>query len=91
MDLSSFRARYPEFRTAADGLVQAVLDEVATEIDATVYRDKYDVAHGMKTAQRLARSPFGKNARLSQDDGSTTWDADIRRIDSQVSARMIVT
>ena len=72
MTLAQFRVRYPDFRSAPDGLVQATLDEAALEVDATVFGALWSAAHGAMTAHVLALSPFGKNARLSPEEGKVT-------------------
>lgn len=64
MSTATFRARFPEFRTAADDLVQTILDEAALRVDAQAWGAKLDVAHGYLAAHLLASSPYGKSLRL---------------------------
>lgn len=64
MSLSAFRTRFPEFRTAGDDLVQAILDEAALRVDPDAYGAKIDIAHGYRAAHLLASSPFGRSLRL---------------------------
>jgi hypothetical protein len=73
MDLKAFRDAFPEFRTAPDDLVKTWLDFAATRVDAGVFGASYDMAHGLTTAHHIALSPFGKNARLSSNEGRTTY------------------
>jgi len=81
--LAQFRARFPEFSTAANTLVSAVLDEAACELDETDLGDAYDAAHGLLTAHKLATSPFGQAARMLNEKGESTYekslDGTIRR------------
>jgi hypothetical protein len=83
MDLATFRVQYPEFKTALDPFVQAFLDAAAREINPTELGEAYDNAHGLLAAHKLAISPFGKQARMVNEDGSTTYekeyDAVLRR------------
>jgi hypothetical protein len=89
VNLEQFTARYPEFAKADKRLIQATLDEAAREVAKDIYRTKFDAAHGALTAHRLAISPFGRNARLSDGSITTYWDAydQIRR---EVAPRFMV-
>lgn len=69
MDLAAFRARYPEFRTASDVLVQAILDEAELRVDPCAYGEKINIAHGLMTAHLLLNSPYGRSQRLEAGDG----------------------
>lgn len=62
MNLAAFRARFPEFATAQDALVNACLTASAAETSSEL--DAYDEAHGLLAAHKLAISPFGGMARL---------------------------
>jgi hypothetical protein len=83
MNLATFRVQYPEFKSALDPFVQAFLDAAAREINPTELGEAYDNAHGLLTAHKLAISPFGKQARMVNEDGRTTYeneyDAVLRR------------
>ena len=72
MDLTSFRNLRPEFSTALDAMVQGALDDAALQIDAAIYGEKYDHAHGLLAAHLLAMSPFGHSARLEDGKGDTS-------------------
>jgi hypothetical protein len=91
MNLTAFRARFPEFRTATDALVQATLDGASLSLDALVYRSKYDEAHGYLTAHKLVTSPYGKDARLSDDSKESVYWAEFRRIRREVAPRTLLT
>lgn len=89
MTPEQFLDRYPEFKKADPRLIQATLDEAEREIAKDIYGRKADAAHGALTAHRLAISPFGRNARLSDGSISNYWDAydQIRR---EVAPRFMV-
>lgn len=73
MTLDQFQQEYPEFRTAGPGMLQRYLTQGALHVSAAVLGDCYDQAHGLKTADLLARSPSGRAARLVAKDGTTTY------------------
>jgi hypothetical protein len=78
--LAAFRTRYPEFRTAPDPFVQAVLDSAATELNATEIGAPFDEAHGLLTAHKIAISPLGTNSRVLNDAGETTYQVELDRV-----------
>lgn len=73
MNLDDFRARFPEFRAAADELVQACLDEATLRIDSGVFGDLTDAAIGYVAADLVATSPLGKSQRLEDDEDETIY------------------
>lgn len=68
MTIGAFRARYPEFRTAPDTLVQAVLDEAVLRIEPSAFGAKADIAHGLMAAHLLLNNPYGRSQRLESGD-----------------------
>jgi len=68
MTLIAFRARYPEFRTASDELVQAILDDAALRVDPRAFGKKIDIAHGLVAAHLLLNSPYGRSQRLESGE-----------------------
>ena len=86
MLLAAFRVRFPEFEEGSDPLVQACLDEAATELNATEIGDPYDAAHGLLAAHKLAISPYGRAARMLNDEGKSTYEVEF----SNVMARAVV-
>lgn len=73
MDADAFGNRYPEFATVDVGLVEAVLAEVALELnDPTLYGTRYDAAQGALTAHRIWVSPAGISLRGEDADPSTS-------------------
>ena len=87
MILAAFRSRFPEFEEGSNGIVQASLDAAATELNATEIGTAYDEAHGLLAAHKLAISPFGRAARMLNDDGKSTYEVEF----SNVMSRAVVT
>lgn len=73
MDLAAFRLRFPECRSADDPTVTAVLNAAATELNAVEIGAPFDEAHGLLAAHKLALSPFGRAARMLNDEGTSTY------------------
>lgn len=73
MNLTSFRVNYPEFRNVGDEQIAAYLEQAASQLSEAVIGTQYDLVHGLKTADLIARSPGGVNARLLAKDGTTTY------------------
>lgn len=71
MDLAGFRARFPEFKNAGDALVTAMLAAAAGETSAADWGTAYDEAQGLLAADKLAKSPFGTNARVEAGKENT--------------------
>lgn len=85
-----FVAKFPDYKGNGSGqgtqiqMVQAHLDDAWKEIDPTVWGVKADIAHGLYTAISLALTPFGKNAKLSNVQGGTVYDARLKAVQRQV-------
>lgn len=90
MTLDEFRAWHPEFRSAADSLVQCHLDEATLEVAADVFGAFTDKAIRLKAAHSIAMTPFGRSARLAADDGTTTYLTEYKTLSGAVSVRMMV-
>jgi hypothetical protein len=73
MDLSTWRAQFPEFKLVADTQCQAFLNAAALEIDPDIWGDLTDQGVGYLAAHKLTMSPFGQGARLAAKDGTTTY------------------
>ena len=73
--VDTFLKRHPAFADVDLSLVSACLDAAALEVDAEVFGDRTNEAHGFLTAHKLAMDPMGLNARLILEDGtpSTTY------------------
>ena len=71
MDSSAFLDRYPEFDLPDNlELVESVLAEVEGKLDASVFGDRFDEAHGALAAHTLWASPFGLSLRGDGDSPS---------------------
>lgn len=75
---ADFRARYPEFATAADTHVDAALAEAERFTSDGWGADRDDIV-ALQAAHILAISPMGRDARLSAKDGSSTYLAQYER------------
>jgi hypothetical protein len=91
MILEDFRWRFPEFRSASDGLVSSALDGAAAGMDEDVYGDLYDEAHGYLTAHKLVTSAFGKDSRMVDDERASTYWKEFVRIRRECAPRMLLT
>jgi hypothetical protein len=83
---TTFRARYPEFASAPDPLLQVFLDDALTRIDTTVWGLKADMGQGLLTAHLLAIAPNGQYSRLQTDKGSTTSWVEYDKLVKEVSS-----
>jgi hypothetical protein len=71
--LDSFKAAYPEFVNAPDGLLNQALAQALREADAAICGQNWDDLVMLKMADRAARSPYGRSAQLMMKDGSTIY------------------
>ena len=79
---SVFLASYPEFATAPVDLVAARLAEADARTAQMVFdADVRDYRVMLLAARLLAISPYGRRMQLVNKDGSTTYDADLHRMD----------
>lgn len=89
MDLATFRAQRPEFAMTEDSVIEIALDDAANQMDPSIYRSKYDLAHGLLTAHILATSPMGFSTRLSDGAESVYWPEFVK-IRRMVAPRFMV-
>lgn len=80
LTLEAFRDGFPEFKNAADSLVQTKLDEAHRHFEREVFGGRYLDAVGYLTAHKLALSPLGTNARLNKTSDETTYSVQLRDI-----------
>lgn len=90
MTLASFRSRYPEFRTADDVLVQAVLDEAFLRVDVSVFGNKGDIAHGLMAAHLLLNAPYGRSQRLESGAEDDRYMVELDRLKVQCIPTILV-
>ncbi len=90
MTVDEFRAWHSEFRAASDDLIQLHLDEATLEVAADIFGTKTEKAIRLRAAHSMAMTPFGRSARLVQDDGTTIYWTQFKELSDQVAVRMIV-
>lgn len=88
--VNSFKAQYREFVNADDSMVQAYLTDAALLAPAAVWRTLADQYTGLKAAQALALSPFGREMKLVSKDGSTVYDGRIADLETRIVAGAMV-
>lgn len=91
MTREEFRLRFPEFRTASDGLIDRVIGEAVRSIDPDRFGDQTDDAVGYLAADLLTTSPFGKSQRLEDDKSETTYRKRYLQIRQQCVLRIGIT
>ena len=77
---STFKVRYPEFNPTSDALVDAVLAEAVTELDARVFGASYATAVALLAAHKLTTGPSGQTSRLASDMGDSTYRQQLQRL-----------
>lgn len=91
MTAEKFLTQFPEFKGVELDLVQAHLDAAALEIDVDIWGLKADQGQAYLAAHKMALSPYGQNARLSTDDGRTTYFTHYKALRLQVTSGFRVT
>jgi hypothetical protein len=76
VNLAAFRVRFPEISSAEDDIVNACLTAAANETSAEELGASYDEVHGLLAAHKLAISPYGRAARMLNDEGESTYEAE---------------
>ncbi len=69
IDAATFVSERPEFKEAYEesgstAVITSALRDAAMFVDSAVWGDRYQGALFVKTAELLAMTPFGENARL---------------------------
>lgn len=72
MTSDQFSVRYPEFDTIDPDFVGAVLAEVGFQLDAALYGNRFDSAHGALAAHRIYISPYGSSLRGDSKQSDTS-------------------
>lgn len=81
--VDSFVASHPEFREIAAAhptMVSTALADAVAETDATVCGGETDRIVRLRAADALARSPFGAQAQLVDDEGRTPYQHSLERL-----------
>ena len=83
MDRTTFRARAPEFRGAADARVDAAIASATARTDATIFGARTDDAIFFLAAHLLASSPTGTEARLKGEGFESVYLAERHRLEDE--------
>jgi len=77
---TSFKAAFPEFEAAADALVTTKLAAARLQLDTSTWGTRYDEGVMWLTAILLSSSPYGENARLSDNKSKTVYHENYTRL-----------
>ena len=81
--VDSFVASHPEFADVAAqhrDMVATAIADAAAETDATVCGAETDRVVRLRAADELARSPFGAQVKLVDDEGRTPYEKSLERL-----------
>lgn len=81
MTYAEFVAAYPEFAPADETLVGLKLVDADLRTSTSYAAEVRDIRVGLLAARLLALSPYGRDMRLVNKDGSTVYDADLAAMD----------
>lgn len=73
-----FLRSFPEFSEVDVDSIDQALADAEEQIDPVVFGKTTDRAHGLTAAAILARSPAGQAARLTAQDGVSTYDLELQ-------------
>ncbi|HXU01516.1 MAG TPA: hypothetical protein VN903_11010 [Polyangia bacterium] len=79
MTRTEFVLRFPEFESADGAVVESALAYADRAVSDTWGANRDDFL-GLVAARYLALMPFGRDARLSTKEGTTTYDGEIDRM-----------
>lgn len=74
------RSVFPEFKRASEAMVLEMIAQAERSVDTGVFGDRTDDAVLWKAAHLLALSPFGRAAKLIEQDGGTTYGSNYASI-----------
>lgn len=75
--VDGFKELYPAFAVAGDTWIQALIDQIETQVSDLLTGDDRDEIVGLEVAARLARSPIGRKASLLSKDGTSTFSREL--------------
>lgn len=81
--VASFQARFPEFANTDSDLIESVLSEATLELQSDVWGDRLGEAILYLAAHKLAISPFGEPARLSDSSKDDIYMKAFKRLRSR--------
>lgn len=71
MTAAEFLVAFPEFNGAAEAMITAAITAQTPMISDSWDADRADLVLGLRVADSLARSPFGRNARMVSENKIT--------------------
>lgn len=91
MTRSDFLAEFAEFANASTALVDAKLAEALRRTPERIWGDMQDDGQKYLTAHLLSLSPFARELKLVQDDGTTIYSKQRGELERIVSMGYRVT
>lgn len=91
MTYAEFIARFPEFSTVTQSLVESKIADAIAMTSEAVFGKLYDSYVGYYAAAMLATCPEGRDMKLTAKDGFTIYDTRLEQIKRAVPARGLVT
>lgn len=82
LSAATFLERHPEFASINEtnpAMVTGAIADAIAEVDATACGAETDKVVRLKAADALARSPFGQQAQLVNDEGQTPYQASLEK------------
>lgn len=73
MDPAALKVRFPELKSCPVDTLQAVIDAASNELNSDELGAAYPEAWALLAAHKLAVSPYGRNARMLNDKGESTY------------------
>lgn len=80
INLSQFRAKFPEFVSAPDAFVQVFLDTASKRIDLETWGTWENEGHGLLTAHLLVTAPNGQFSRLQSEKGESVYGREYTKL-----------
>lgn len=81
IDVAGFKSAFPEFGQAPDATVAEKLASALRQTDSGVWGNQYEDGVFLRTADLLAKCPYGRKMQLVNKDGSTAYSADLERLE----------
>lgn len=82
---AEFIAEFPEFVGAPTPLVQAKINNAVERTSTTRWGTLWRQGVMYRTADLLAKSPFGRKMKLVNKDGTTAYTADLKTMVRRVA------
>ena len=90
MTTAEFRCSFPEFKSVQDPQVTEYLTKARQRVDPGVLGNRLNQAHGLLTAHLLAGAPFGQQARMTSEEGDTTYRMQFKQLISETVFGVVV-